>query len=261
MEPEQLARALKLALDGEGTRNPPPADGWRKVERRLRREPRRRAAIAAVAAIMVAALAIVALQLDGGLGKQEAARRGLSSSSTPPPRYSAPATPAPRPPGWVRHTARSWPQSSWPRSPARVSIDTPASWHFNSNPAPALLSPTMLFAVGTGPVPTGGSCAPTAALKALPANGALFVLYDSAQYDYTHVGSYAGYPPRPRRMRLGALGGPYECWGVKGYVITFEDGGRYFQAQVVFGPHAPASLRAEVSRSLNTLQVAPLPAS
>ncbi len=112
------------------------------------------------------------------------------------------------------------------------------------------MSPTMLFAVGTGRVPTGGNCAPTAALKALPANGALFVLYE-----YPH----AGFPPRPQRLRLGAIGGPYECWGVKGYVIAFEDGGRYFQAQVVFGPRAPSSLRAEVTRSLNTLHVDPRP--
>jgi hypothetical protein len=161
------------------------------------------------------------------------------------------ATPAPRPPGWVRHAGQSWSQSSLGPS-VGVSIDTPAAWHFNSDPAPALLSPTMLFAVGTGPVPTGGSCAPTAALKALPANGALFVLYEYTQ---------AGFRPRPKRLYFGALGGPYECWGVKGYLITFEDGRRYFQAQVVFGPQAPASLRAEVSRSLNTLHVDPLPAS
>jgi hypothetical protein len=110
----------------------------------------------------------------------------------------------------------------------------------------------MLFAVGTGPVPTGGSCAPTAALNALPANGALFVLYE-----YAHVATHGGFPPRPERLRLGTLGGPYECWGVKGYLIQFEDSGRYFQAQVVFGPRAPASLRAEVTRSLNTLHAAP----
>ena len=75
----------------------------------------------------------------------------------------------------------------------------------------------------------------------LPANGALFVLYEYAQ---------AGFPPRPKHLHFGALGGPYECWGVKGYLSTFEDRRRYFQAQVVFGPHAPASLHAEVSRSL-----------
>ncbi len=160
------------------------------------------------------------------------------------------ATPAPPPPGWVRHTGHSWSTSHGP--PVGVSIATPPAWHFNSDPAPALLSPAMLFAAGTGPVPTGGSCAPTAALKVLPANGALFVLYEYAQ---------AGFPPRPKHLHLGVLRGPYECWGVKGYLITFEDGRRYFQAQVVFGPHAPASLRDEVSRSLNTLQVDPLPAS
>jgi hypothetical protein len=133
-----------------------------------------------------------------------------------------------------------------------VSIVTPAKWHFNSHPAPALLSAAMLFAAGTGPVPTGGSCAPTAALKELPANGALLVLYE-----YAH----AEFPPRPKHLHLGALSGPFECWGVKGYLITFEDGKPYFQAQVVFGPRAPASLRAEVKRSLNTLEVDPLPAS
>jgi hypothetical protein len=158
------------------------------------------------------------------------------------------ATPAPPPAGWIRHTGRSWSTSHGPA--VGVSIATPAAWHFNIDPAPALLSPAMLFAAGTGPVPTGGSCAPTAALKVLPANGALFVLYEYAQ---------AGFPPRPKHLHLGVLGGPSECWGVKGYLITFEDGGRYFQAQVVFGPDAPASLRAEVSRSLNTLQVDPLP--
>jgi len=159
------------------------------------------------------------------------------------------ATAASPPPGWVRHAGQSWAPSHGP--PVGVSIATPAAWHFNSDPAPALLSPAMLFAAGTGPVPTGGSCAPTAALKVLPANGALFVLYEYAR---------ARFPTRPRHLHLGVLGGPFECWGVKGYLITFEDGRRYFQAQAVFGPRAPASLRDQVIRSLNTIQVDPLPA-
>src|SRR5439155_25458601 len=46
----------------------------------------------------------------------------------------------------------------------------------------------------------------------------------------------------PRRMGPWPLGGPSECWGVKNHTILFEDGGRYFQAQVVFGPDAPATL-------------------
>jgi hypothetical protein len=114
----------------------------------------------------------------------------------------------------------------------------------------------MLLAVGTGPLPAGGSCGPTAAIRAMPADGALFVLYEtgSAGEPYT-------FPPRPQRLHLGPLGGPSECWGVKTYLILFTDGGRYFQAQAVFGPHATAPLRAQVKRSLNTLHVSPLPAS
>jgi hypothetical protein len=48
---------------------------------------------------------------------------------------------------------------------------------------------------------------------------------------------------------------------VKTHLILFEDGGRYFQAHVVFGPDAPASLRDEVLRSLDSFHVDPLPAS
>jgi hypothetical protein len=172
------------------------------------------------------------------------------TKATPLGNHSSAARPAARPAGWVRHTGQPWSTSQG--ASVGVSIAIPAAWHFNDHPAPALLSPAMLFAVGTGPVPSGGSCGPTAALKTLPANGGLFVLYE-----YSH----AGFAPRPTHLQLGQLAGPYECWGMKGYVITFEDGRRYFQAQVVFGPHAPASLRAEVVRSLNTLQVDPLPAS
>src|SRR5260221_10600557 len=114
-----------------------------------------------------------------------AGRQGTTSAGLG--NHSSAATPAPPPPGWVRHTGQSWSTSHGP--PVGVSIATPPAWHFNSDPAPALLSPAMLFAAGTGPVPTGGSCAPTAALKVLPPNGALFLLYQDAP---------AGFPPRPQ---------------------------------------------------------------
>ena len=58
-------------------------------------------------------------------------------------------------------------QSRW------VSIGTPRSWAFNPDPVPQLADPLMLFAVGTDPLPSGGQCAPTAAIDALPKNGAL----------------------------------------------------------------------------------------
>jgi DNA-binding beta-propeller fold protein YncE len=140
--------------------------------------------------------------------------------------------------GWIRHTDETG-----------VSIDTPAAWEFNSDPVPGV-SPPILFAAGTGPVPSGGECAPTSAVDALPADGALF-----AAIEYDHPDRPSDFPPRPEAFDLGPLLGPFECWGVKTHLILFEDEGRYFQIHVVFGPAAPASLHEEVLQSLGSLQV------
>ena len=124
-----------------------------------------------------------------------------------------------------------------------------------------MVAPAVRWVIGTGPVPNGGSCAPTAALRKLPADGALF-----AVMEHVSVAGQAAtaepytFPPRARRLGLGPLGGPMECWGVRTHLLVFEDGGRYFQVQTVFGPAAPASLRAQVKRSLNTIRIAPAPA-
>ena len=91
----------------------------------------------------------------------------------------------------------------------------------------------------------------------MPADGALFQVIE-----YSGSGGQAyDFPPRHGRLRLGPLEGPMECWGIKTHLILFQDGGRYFQVQAVFGAKAPAWLRAQLTRSLNTLHVAPLPAS
>jgi hypothetical protein len=158
-------------------------------------------------------------------------------------------SPSPPPPGWVRHA-----------DGAGDFIDAPRGWHVSG--LPALVAPAVLWVIGTGPVPNGGSCAPTAALRKLPAGGALV-----AVMEYVSVAGQAAtaepytFPPRPRRLGLGSLGGPMECWGVRTHLLVFEDGGRYFQVQTVFGPTAPAAVRAQVKRSLNTLRIAPAPAS
>ncbi len=213
---------------------------WPDPMPRIRNAARRRRARLALGALLAAALAAAAivapvLLLRSSTGGEPAVGTAIS----PPPATSSSSPP---PAGWVRHSAPG------------VSIDTPAAWHFNRNPVS--VQPAILFAAGTEPVPSGGSCGPTAALKALPADGAFFALIE-----YGSVGEPYTFPPRPHRLDLGPLGGPAECWGVKDHLVLFEDSGRYFQFQAVFGPHAPASLRAEVRRSLNTLRVAPLPAS
>jgi hypothetical protein len=216
---------------------------WPDPMPRIRSAARRRRARLAVVALLAAAVAAAAIVAPVLLLRPSTGGGPAVGTATSPPPATSSSSPPPA--GWVR------------RSASGVSIDIPAAWHINSNPVPALADPTILFAIGTGPLPTGGRCGPTASIRAMPADGALFVLYEtgSAGEPYT-------FPPRPERLHLGSLGsGPSECWGVKTYLIPFEDGGRYFQAQAVFGPRATASLRAQVRRSLNTLRVSPLPAS
>lgn len=100
-------------------------------------------------------------------------------------------------------------------------------------------------------------CAPPAALKSLPADGALFVVEENKRVG----GQPYTFPPRPKRLALGPLLGPFKCWGVRMHTIAFEEGGRYLSAQVFFGQEPSSRLRNEVRRSLNRLHVAPLPAS
>jgi hypothetical protein len=167
------------------------------------------------------------------------------STSTPSPSSSSSSSPSPPPPGWVTHT-----------DDAGVSIATPAAWTFNSDPVPGLAEPTMLFAIGTGPVPTGGDCAPRPAIDALPIDGALFALQEYGSVDEPYT-----FPPRTDQLDLGPLMGPFECFGVKAHEIEFEDGGRFFQVFAMFGADASASLRQEVAQSLDGLRVDPLPSS
>jgi len=56
MRHEQLAETLKLVIKREEAKNPPRPDGWASLERRLRREPWRRATIAVAAACSVAVI-------------------------------------------------------------------------------------------------------------------------------------------------------------------------------------------------------------
>jgi len=174
-----------------------------------------------------------------------------SYTSTPGPSSVQSTSPSPPPLGWVTNTDN-----------AGVSIDTPADWTFNGDPVPALAAPAMLFAVGTGPIPTGGNCAPSPAIAALPNDGALFTLQEYGSVDGS-AGEWPTYtfPPRPNQFDLGPLMGPFECFGVKAHEIMFQDNGRFFQVFAMFGPDATPSLQQKVEQSLESLQVNPAPGS
>ncbi len=224
----------------------PPRDVMELFHRRRRRRNARLAAMSAAAAAVVVAAVPTSVALLGGSGRPAPGGPAPHSSPLASPTQTSSArvspSPPPPPPGWVRHGDG---QGDF--------IDTPAAWHVNGSST----LPYALWAIGTGPVPAGRGCGPTAALRDLPADGVLMVVME--------YGSAAGEPyespPRAGRLGLGPLGGPSECWGVKTHVVLFEDGGHYFQVQAVFGSRAPASLHAKVTRSLNTLHIVPLAAS
>jgi len=226
----------------------PPDDVMALVRSGHRRHQLRAAAASAAAvAIVFAAVAAVAAVRGGHI---RSAAGGTRSAPATAPASSPPGSvpPSPPPPGWVRHA-----------DGAGDFIDTPRGWHVGG--LPALAAPAVRWVIGTGPVPSGGGCAPTAALRKLPTGGALFAVmeYVSAAGHAPTAEPYT-FPPRGRRLDLGPLRGPMECWGVRTHLLVLEDGGRYFQVQTVFGPAAPASLRAQVTRSLDTLRIAPAPA-
>src|SRR5205823_4790829 len=101
-----------------------------------RAEQGRRRARRASLGIVSLVLAGVALPLWMLLGLGGGGRGAVTATTPPSPAPSGSAVP----PGWIRHGDDSG-----------VSIEAPEGWAFNGDPVPALLSPTMLFAVGTGP--------------------------------------------------------------------------------------------------------------
>ena len=132
-----------------------------------------------------------------------------------------------------------------------ISIRVPNVWTLQRNPVPALVEPALPFAVGSWPLPSGGNgCAPSRAISAQPATAALFWLYE-----YPNAGRRRrDFPPQEKRFRLGRLGGPFECLGVRAYRILFRSHGRDFQVHVILGRHA-GRLRHLVVAALSSLRV------
>lgn len=132
-----------------------------------------------------------------------------------------------------------------------ISIAVPKGWTLRRDPVPALVEPSLRFAVGSWRLPSGGNgCAPTRAIRALPPSAALFWLYEYGP----GARRQSDFPPQPARFRLGRLGGPFECLGVRAYQIMFRSHGRDFQVHVVLGGRA-GRLRNTVIAALSSLRV------
>jgi hypothetical protein len=134
-----------------------------------------------------------------------------------------------------------------------VSMKLARGWTLRRDPVPVLVEPSLPFEVGSWRVPSGGNgCAPSRAINSQPATSALFWLYEYAPGHFRK----ADFPPQPTRFRLGRLGGPYECLGVRAYTIRFRSHQRYFQVHVILGKHA-SRLRGAVIAALSSLRIEP----
>jgi hypothetical protein len=155
--------------------------------------------------------------------------------------------PAP-PPGYVTHTDAG----------DGLAITVPEGWSFSEEPTDPI-EPENVLAAGSWPFPEGGVCAPFAALDGLPANGAFFWMIEY-HGEQQHPEDFV---PRPERFDFADFryGKEFSCYGiVPQYQLRFNDQGRFFQLQVAFGGQASESLRAEVLRALDSIEVtAPVP--
>ncbi len=186
-------------------------------------------------AVSLAGLTITGVGLAGVLGISLFASGHGSRVVPGTPSPSGTALPA----GWVTHT-----------DDQGISIATPAAWKFDGGMVSGPLSPSVDFAVGTWNFLEGGDCAPTKALESAPQDAMLLFVYE-----YPSAGQPSDFPPRPAHFDLGSPVGSPECVGAPVRVIPFEDGGRFFQVDIFFGPNASQSLQDTTVQALDTIQV------
>jgi hypothetical protein len=186
----------------------------------------------------VLAALLGAVVVGVGLGVPLALLSGLESAPRPGPRGSL----SPQPDQAVAHLD----------APDSVAITIPRSWTFESEPTQPI-EPENVLAVGSWRFPVGGVCAPFAALRDLPKDGAFLWLieYHGTQHPDDFV-------DRPEPFDLGEFrfGREYSCDDVvPQYQLRFRQSDRYFQLQIALGTDASSSVEAEVLRALDSIRV------
>lgn len=213
-------------------------------ERARRRRIRRLAAAWAVVGLVVVGLGVPLVLLSPPRGASPPAPAATPAPSGRPPAAQRLALP-PALPGWTWRVDQV----------DGVAVQAPTGWTFKTAVV-GLAEPTALFALGTGSIPSGGDCAPTAAIRALPKDGVLLWVLE-----YRNPGTPYEFPPRRARFDLGPLLGPVECVGERTHLVSFRQAGRFFQVHVIFGPKAAATLRADAVTALSSLTPEPRGAS
>lgn len=140
----------------------------------------------------------------------------------------------------------------------RLTIAIPAAWTARPDPIGRLAYPDPLLAVGSWPFPKDpeGSCAPERALRAMPADGALLWLLESRPTADTALFDPQLFPPRPQSFELKTVDKTTaSCTDKPGYVVRFQEAGRYLSVEIVFAAEAPASYQKVVEQILNSLRL------
>jgi hypothetical protein len=131
-----------------------------------------------------------------------------------------------------------------------LSVTIPSEWTFDEDPTQPI-EPENVLAFGSWDFPSGGVCAPFAALDDLPADGAFVWMIEYHGTDHPE-----DFVPRPGHFDLRDFRfGETSCEATPMYQLRFRDGGRFFQWQVAVGPQASDSLEDDVVLALDSLRV------
>ena len=142
-----------------------------------------------------------------------------------------------------------------------VTVELPENWQrAAASLTPELQDPREALSVGTFPLRyRGGACAhlPSSALGDLGPRDAFLTLQERGR---NPGASWDGFPPRPERFgpHLGQRSESAACAPGARFTdhwIWFTDAGRHFHLLVAFGRDAPAEVRDQAWRILDSLKV------
>jgi hypothetical protein len=138
---------------------------------------------------------------------------------------------------------------------APISVDLPAGWTKKEDPVPGTSAPRVVVAYGTWDLPVGGDCGPEAALRALPAQGALVWVVEHANPDYS--GDFIPLMPA-FGIDLQTPPARWECAAAApSRMFLFRVGGRYLEVHVALGPGAPEGTIREAEGLIKSLRAEP----
>jgi hypothetical protein len=162
------------------------------------------------------------------------------------------------PPGWTTYRSATW----------GYTVSFPAKWQRATRSlTPNLTDPREILSLGTFPLrykPTNCEAFAGSAQQDLGDRDVLLTLQERGIPTPEHgfpEGKIVGVPPRPGRFgpESGSGPRPSDCPGSQALIqwIDFRDAGRHFYVLVAFGRSAPAELRRDAYRILDSLRFDP----